>query len=153
MGGYVALYIARHYPEYLSRIVTLGTKLYWDEATAEREAQRLVPELIEAKVPAFARALAQMHGSENWKSLLQRTAEMMRAMGRHNPLSISDYAAISKKVLLTAGDRDTMVTLEETIAVFRALPDAALKIWPYTAHPIEKTEPLALAHEILSFLK
>ena len=32
MGGYVALYLAKHYPYLVESVITLGTKLRWDEA-------------------------------------------------------------------------------------------------------------------------
>lgn len=47
MGGYVALYIAKYYPELVIKIITLGTKFYWDSSTAEKEIKQLQPTIIE----------------------------------------------------------------------------------------------------------
>ena len=77
MGGYVAMYMARHLHITIQKIVTLGTKFNWDEAIAEKECKMLRPETIEQKVPAFAQSLAQRHGQDDWKSVLHRTAEML----------------------------------------------------------------------------
>src|SRR5437773_2093378 len=33
MGGYVSMYIAKHYPEKIKKLITLATKFHWDEAT------------------------------------------------------------------------------------------------------------------------
>ncbi|HEX2900608.1 MAG TPA: alpha/beta hydrolase, partial [Bacteroidia bacterium] len=38
------------------------------------------------------------------------------------------------------GDRDTMVSLEETISAYRLLPNAQLFVMPNTPHPIEKID-------------
>jgi hypothetical protein len=45
------------------------------------------------------------------------------------------------------GDRDKMVSLEETMAVYQGLPNAQFAILPQTAHPIEATDM-----ELLSFM-
>src|SRR5579872_3175031 len=31
MGGYVGMYLAKHYPEKIGKVITLGTKYHWDE--------------------------------------------------------------------------------------------------------------------------
>ena len=50
------------------------------------------------------------------------------------------------------GDRDKMVTLDETVEVYKNLPQAQLAILPNTPHPIEKVNTDRLASEIKSFL-
>ncbi|MGE3802708.1 MAG: alpha/beta fold hydrolase [Candidatus Kapaibacterium sp.] len=74
MGGYVGLYLARHYPERVGRLMTLGTKLRWNIETSAREVKMLDPEKIEQKVPHFAEALKQRHGEDRWKRVLDKTA-------------------------------------------------------------------------------
>src|SRR5215213_4104829 len=39
MGGYVAMYMARHLNMPIQKIITLGTKFHWDEAAAEKECK------------------------------------------------------------------------------------------------------------------
>lgn len=140
MGGYVALYLALHHPQRVKRIVTLATKFHWDEPTANKEIQMLDAEKIEAKLPKFAATLLQRHGGQDWKKVLQKTAAMMLSMGTHNPLNTSDYGLISHPCLLLLGDRDKMVTFEETRHVFQTLPNAQLAILPATSHPIEQVD-------------
>jgi pimeloyl-ACP methyl ester carboxylesterase len=41
MGGFVALYLASHYPARISGVFTLATKLHWNEAIANRKAGML----------------------------------------------------------------------------------------------------------------
>ena len=152
MGGYVAMYMARHLNNNISKIITLGTKFNWDEAIAEKECKMLRPETIEQKVPAFAQSLAQRHGQDDWKSVLHRTAEMLQQMGKQNPLQADDYKQIQTPSLIMLGDRDKMVTREETINVFQSLPNAQLAILPATPHPLEQADSSLIAYHLQRFL-
>lgn len=152
MGGYVALYLAKHRPEKVDSLVTLATKLHWDESTAASEAKMLDADKLEAKVPAFAQALQQRHEGKDWKRLLRKTVDMLHSLGRDNTLTPEDYSSIQARCLLLLGDRDKMVTLEETVAVYRSLPGAAMGMLPNTPHPIEQINLPALAFMIRQFL-
>ena len=152
MGGYVAMYLALHHPEKIEKVITMATKYTWDEAIAAKEVLMLNPEKIEQKLPAFAATLAKMHAPNDWKLLLHKTAAMMTAMGNDNPLKPTDYPAIAAPVLLLIGDRDKMITLDETLAVYRALRAAAMGILPSTGHPVEQADTGQLATMIKRFL-
>lgn len=45
---------------------------------------------------------------------------------------------ISIPVQIMVGDQDNMVTLEESIEVYRSIPDARLAVLPDTKHPLDK---------------
>lgn len=152
MGGYVAMYLAKQQPERIGRIVTLATKFHWDEPTAQKECGMLDADKIEAKVPAFAAALAKRHAPNNWKEVLNRTKDMLMAMGKDNPLKAEDYATITNPSLIMLGDRDKMITLEETLAVYKALPNAQMAMLPDTQHPIEQVDAQHLAYMIQRFV-
>ncbi len=107
---------------------------------------------IETKLPDFAAALQKRHTPNNWKTVLEKTAAMLTAMGKDNPIKPADYPAIQHPVLLMLGDRDKMVTLNETVEVYKNLPKAQLAILPNTGHPIEMVNANRLAFEINSFL-
>src|SRR5262245_9692322 len=47
MGGYVAMYFARQYPERVIRLITLATKFEWNESIAAREVKMLDPMKLE----------------------------------------------------------------------------------------------------------
>ncbi|MBC7554671.1 MAG: alpha/beta fold hydrolase [Taibaiella sp.] len=138
MGGYVAMYLALHFPERIGKIITLATKFQWNESIAAKEILMLDAEKIAVKLPAFAKTLNERHTTTDWKDVLKATATMMTAMGTDNPLKLSDYSQIPHQTLVMLGDRDKMVTLEETVNIYRSLPDAQLCILPGTAHPIEQ---------------
>lgn len=149
MGGYAALYAAKHFPEKFKKIFTLATMFEWSPEIAAKETKMLNPVAISAKVPQYAEQLKQRHGAGNWEKVLSKTSEMMTSMGRENSLKQDDYADISCEVTLAVGDRDKMVTLEETIAVYRRLKNAKLLVLPGTPHPLEQVDPQLLKSSIV----
>ena len=152
MGGYVGMYLAKTYPGKIDKLITLATKFQWDTEIAAREIKMLDPEKIERKLPAFAETLKQRHAPNDWKQVLGKTAELMIALGNSNTLIAEDYAVIDIPVLLLLGDRDKMVSLEETATVYRSLPNAQLGILPGTPHPIEQVDPEGPAFHMARFL-
>jgi|SRR6185295_7177985 len=153
MGGYVALYVARQYPERIQKIFTLATKFMWTPAIAQQEIKMLDAGKIIEKLPAFAQALEKRHAPNDWKKLLQKTAELMINLGNDPPLNDTDFEKMELPVLVGIGDKDAMVTLEETIQVYRKLKNANLIVLPKTPHPIEKVNVERLAKEIELFFK
>lgn len=153
MGGYVAMYLARHYPGTVDKIITLATKFHWDEETAAKETKMLNAEKTEEKVPAFAQQLAKRHAPNDWKELFAKTAEMLIAMGKDNPVKPEEYAAIENPCMILLGDRDKMITLDETLNVYRTLPNAQMGMLPSTQHPIEQANIAYLLFYIRQFIQ
>ncbi|HVI44544.1 MAG TPA: alpha/beta hydrolase [Chitinophaga sp.] len=151
MGGYVAMYLARHHPERIGRIITLATKYNWNEATAGKEVRHLDPALIEEKVPVFARELETRHAPGNWKEVVAHTAQLISDLGHQTLLKQPDYNQIISPCMLMMGDKDNMVSFQETIEVYRALPQAQMTVLPDMAHPLEKVDVPLLAYFIKRF--
>ena len=150
MGGYVGLYLGRHYPEKVEKLFTLATKLNWTPEGAAKESAMLNPELIKQKVPKYAHMLNQLHG-DNWGKLLNSTAKMMIVLGNDPALKPEDFSQIKTPVLMAVGDKDSMVTMEETIGVYRLFQTAAMMVFPFTPHPIDKVDSEELAHQIRKY--
>lgn len=151
MGGYVAMYLARHYPEKIGRVMTLGTKFNWNEATAGKEIKQLNPSLMTEKVPGFTKLLAERHTPNDWQDVVSRTAQLIEDLGHQSLLKAQDYAQVASPCMLLLGDRDGMVSFTETIEVYKTLPEAQLTILPDTAHPLEKADVPLLAYFIKKF--
>jgi pimeloyl-ACP methyl ester carboxylesterase len=151
MGGYVGLYLAKHYPERVGRIITVATKLDWNLPTAEKEVKMLDPHIISTKVPAFAKALEERHIA-GWELVLQRTSAMMLRLGANPEMSDEDFSSIEHEVLLCVGDRDKMVFIEETLHVFRLLKNGRFCVLPSTAHPIEQLNLQTLSNLVLKVI-
>lgn len=147
MGGYVALNLARQKPELLAKIITLGTKFNWSEDTVKKETAMLQPELVIEKMPLFAESLQVKHG-DNWQELLLKTADMMRDINAEAYLNEDVLKGIQTPVLLGIGDKDKMVPLDETVNVFKTLPNAGMYMLPYTRHLLETADPAFLSRII-----
>jgi pimeloyl-ACP methyl ester carboxylesterase len=153
MGGYVALYLAKHHPQRRDKLMTLATKFTWDESIAAKEIKMLDAGKIEEKLPGFAMALKERHAPNDWKTVLEKTAAMLADMGNDNPLKPVDHVTIQQPVLLMLGYRDKMVTPGETLEVYTNLSQAQLSVLPNTPHPLEMADQARLAFEIRSFLQ
>lgn len=154
MGGYAALHSALNSPGRIKKIFILATKFEWTALVAEREVKMLDAQKIKQKVPKFAQELTKRHSEDKWVKVMEKTAEMMLELGElggrngGTPLRLDD---INNDVLIGIGDRDKMVSLEETIAAYRALPHGKLIVLPGIPHPIEMVDSDRLAWEIERF--
>ncbi|HET8860496.1 alpha/beta fold hydrolase [Marivirga sp.] len=150
MGGYVALSLALKRADFFDNIMTLGTKLDWNPQQAAKETEMLNPDRIKEKVPQFEQHLKSLHG-KNWSNLCVQTAEMMIDLGINPIISIDNISTIAQPIRFGLGDRDNMVSLNETVNFFRASVDGELQIFPNCQHPIEKVNPRLLASSITAF--
>ncbi len=150
MGGYAALMLAAKNACKIDRVITLGTKLLWNEEIAAKELKMLDPKVIEEKIPDFAKELTQRHDPADWKLLLNRTAEMMIDLGANKYLNDETFLQISVPCKLMIGDKDKMVSLDETVHAFKTMSLASLSVLPNTPHPIEKVKIERLVFEILN---
>ena len=146
MGGYVALHLAAKRPELVSSVATLATKLAWTPETAAHETARLVPATIRAKVPKFAESLERRHaGCGGWETVLARTAQLMIQLGDNPVIDGPMLSGITIPVRFMVGDRDAVVSLDETAAGARNMPRGELAVLPNTSHPIEGVDLAVLA--------
>ncbi|UKB80529.1 alpha/beta fold hydrolase [Chryseobacterium sp. MEBOG07] len=147
MGGYAALCYAMKAPENVNSIVTLGTKFDWTEEQSLKESKMLNPDVILEKIPQYAQLLESQHGSK-WKQLLPAIADLMIGLGKNPPLE-NNLTAITVPVQIMVGDKDNMVTIEESTRVYKSLPNAKLAVLPDTKHPMDKVRP----HLFLNLIK
>lgn len=150
LGGYVAMLLARQHPAQVKRLATLGTKYLWDVEDAAREVRLLDPDKIRAKVPAFARTLEARHPA-GWEVVLGKTREMLTALGQTPALSLADFAAVPHRLRLMVGDQDTTAGVEDSLRVFRALPNAEFEVWPDTPHALERVSLERLTRSLSEF--
>ena len=152
MGGYVAMYGAKYHPQFFKKIITLATRFHWTEEVAAREIKLLEPETIIEKVPAFAKQLEKRHSPYDWRIVVKEIRQMLLQLGNKNELTLEDYKGIFVPALLLLGDKDKMISMDETIAVQQAMPNAEFKLLPETAHPIEQVNPELISSWIIKFL-
>ena len=153
LGGHVGLYLAKTHPERIHRVFTLATKFLWTPEIAAHEISFLDPEKILKKIPHFAKVLEERHRASGWKNVLKKTGDMFLALGKENLLPPEAVGQIPHVVRIGVGDRDNMVSLEESIKVYRSLPKGELQVFPATPHPMEKVALSKLVYSLKEFFK
>jgi pimeloyl-ACP methyl ester carboxylesterase len=139
MGGYIATYFAIHHPERVLAITTLATKWNWNPEVAAKEVAQLNVEKMEAKIPAFTKLLSERHHPQNWKIVVNKTADLLNWLG-NNSLKQEDFSVLKVPITLLLGDQDRMVTQEETLVVQQQIPQAKFYLLPNTLHPYESVD-------------
>lgn len=134
MGGYVALYLARHYAGRVHRLAVHATRTDWDAAQIETMRARLEPS-------AFAPPLAERLDAEqpSWRARFARMSAHI-ADYEHGPLRDADLAQITAPVLVTAADRDDLFPLAAALRLHAHLPEARLAILPGTRHSLRAVD-------------
>ena len=94
--------------------------------------------------------LKSIHTQE-WKNLVKSIAFLMSDLGLNQYLEPEYVLEINHPIRIALGDRDAMVSLDETIAIFKALPNAQFQVYPNTPHPFEKSDVKKLAADLRDF--
>ncbi|MGO3812509.1 alpha/beta fold hydrolase [Mesonia sp.] len=151
MGGYVALKLAINYPEKAEKLMTLGTKIRWDVETAEKEVKLLRPEEMLEKIPQFVEMLKKEHGTENWKTLVLKTAQMMHGLGNGNAIALESLKIVEAKVLVALGSKDKMVSKNESQELVAKLNQGKFLEIEGFKHPIVQIDQEQLSEIIISY--
>lgn len=152
MGGYVALSHNLSYPLRAQKIVCLATKFDWNPESSHKEASILTSKNILTNFPGFASLLQQRHGA-NWEKVLEKTATMMKGLGERPLLNETNLPNVKADCLLLLGDKDHMVSVEETTSAANAIPNCNFIILENTIHPMEKVDSKKLATVLIQFFQ
>ena len=150
LGGYIGLYMCMKFPKRVNSLFTLGTKWHWRAEIADKETSMLNPEKMEQKIPAFVENLKKNHRND-WKNLLNSIAFLMQDLGLNQYLEPEYMREINQPVRIGLGDRDTMVSFEETVNIYKPLPYGQLQVYPNTPHPYEGIDVKKLADDLNGF--
>lgn len=138
MGGYAALWLARHHSERVGKITTLGTKLDWTPDVATGMNRLFDADKIAAKAPQMAEALGRVHG--DWRLLCERTAAFLHDLGNGAGLHEADFQQITTPVCIGRGDADNVVSDVESRAVAEWLPNGRFVELPGVPHLLEQAD-------------
>jgi pimeloyl-ACP methyl ester carboxylesterase len=141
-GGQIALELGMRYPGLARALVLGGTQFRFSEAYLEdtrallgvADGEDVDTERLEREQPDFVAYLREAHrpvyGPEYWKTYVKTIAALWLTPLHYAP---EDLATITDPVLLLVGDRDGVST-EESVELFRLLPDAELAVAPASDH-------------------
>ncbi|MEV6278790.1 alpha/beta hydrolase [Nocardia sp. NPDC051832] len=145
-GGIVALLVAIRRPDLVAKLVLISANFHHDG---------LVPGVLESFADEEPmRRLAARYGevSPDGEAHFQVVAQKVLAMPRSQPtLTSEDLASITARTLVLAADDDAM-TLEHTIALYRAIPNSELSIVPGTSHLLVVEKPAEVYRLVGDFL-
>ena len=143
MGGSVALYAALKHSQRFDRLVIHAHNVQWDDR--ERDLMvGVMKSALDDSDSFWARRLAETHGSENWKDLIQRIIAFTESLpGRQFP--DDDLALIAHPTLVSTGDSDRFFPLRHSLMLYSSLRNASLAVLPGVDHSIQTVEPESFA--------
>lgn len=149
MGGYLGLMLHLFEPRRVKSLFMHATKFYWSEVSAQSVKQQLDPDSLQVKAPAFADALALEHGGSRWRSLVRQAADLVTYLSVHG-LTERMAASAQCPILVSVGDRDELVPVQEAFRLSKALPLGSLLVLPNTSHPINTVDGAVLLTAMLN---
>ncbi len=142
-GGQIALELGMRYPDMAQALVVAAAwfkfsdtyrefaiSLLGDEHTDDFDTERM-----EREYGGYVEMLRAWHshvyGPDYWKTLLKQIKPMWLS-----PLNYSaeDFRRTTAPTLVIAGDRDSVVPVEEAVEMYRLLPNSELGILPNADH-------------------
>lgn len=150
LGGYLGLMLHLHQPERVRTLLMHATKFYWNDSVIEGMKKQMRPEVIKSKVPHYATHLAHEHGKEKWEQLLAQSAEMVEHMVLLG-ITEEQAALATCPVLVSAGNRDELIPVQELLALSQTIPTAELFILPGVHHSFSTIPPALLIPAMQKF--
>jgi pimeloyl-ACP methyl ester carboxylesterase len=141
-GGQVTLELGARHPGAAGALI-VGAAYPDFDTGGLREAHRALlgadqegvpdPAHLDAELGEFADEIKALHpgGAQQWRTLVRQTAPIWLD---YEGLGPDELRAIQTPVLVLAGDRDELIPLDLSAALYRALPTAELAICPHLSH-------------------
>jgi len=147
MGGYAAIHYALKHPTRVVAIWMHGTKFYWSGEEAENMSAELDLAWMEENKPERLERLRAVHG-DKLETLMPWLAKMVLNLP-DTGLTEFELEDFKTPVLVSVGDRDELVPVNEAGDLADALPNGQLAVFPDTNHPFQS----AREHLVLTVIK
>ena len=148
-GANIGMLLAIHRPELVRRLVLVSGNF-----NATGMTRQFIVRMRRATADGFAPELAEAHrrlspdGREHWAVVFEKLRRMML---EEPAITHDELARIQSPTLVLAGDNDS-VSVEHTTELFRAIPEARIRIVPGGSHGL-LAEQLELCNRaIIEFL-
>lgn len=143
LGGYLGLMLALKEPRRVATLLMHATKFYWTKEAAVKMHQQLDPDTMAQKVASYAEQLAQEHGARHWRILVRQAADLVSYMVT-NGLTERMSAHTQCPVLVSVGDRDELVPVNEGLRLARLFNHGELIVLPGVRHPFQTVRAIPL---------
>ncbi|MFN2224422.1 MAG: alpha/beta fold hydrolase [Candidatus Promineifilaceae bacterium] len=150
LGGYLGLLMLLYRPRLVETLLMHATKFYWTDQAAAAMRRQLNPDHLAQQAPAYANRLSDAHGANRWRPLVRQAADLAGYLAQ-NPLSEAALRRVQAPVLVSVGDRDELVPVQEAFRLSRALPNGNLLVLPGVQHPFRTLAPALLLPMIEAF--
>jgi pimeloyl-ACP methyl ester carboxylesterase len=147
-GAVVALLVARRRPDLVARMVLIGQ--YYNSSGRVAGAD-LLAYLNSPEATTFLRRAYDPVSPDGPDHFSVVHAKMMHMIATEPEIALDGLAGITAPTLVLQGDRDE-VTVEHSLAVVAALPEARLAVLPGT-HTLPLEHPELVNPLIISFLR
>jgi pimeloyl-ACP methyl ester carboxylesterase len=142
-GGTVALRVAMRRPDLVDRLVLISTAHDLDGLIFTPSAGGEMPAEV---VDAYAEVSPD--GRDHFPVVVDKIVGAVATEPSPDP---ADLHAVTARTLVLAGD-DDLVTLDHTVALYRALPTAELAVLPNASHLLLLEHADAVRDLVLAFL-
>jgi len=135
-GGYIALYLARHFPQRLLGVCVLAVKYVFDAGTVRHFTYLADPERLRRPGNRRPVELTQTHYPQDWVAITTNNRNLFTELGARPALSDEDLRSIAVPALILSADQDQIVPLPETLALGKLIPNSRVAIFRGQAHPL-----------------
>jgi pimeloyl-ACP methyl ester carboxylesterase len=149
-GGVIALLVAIARPDLVRKVVAIGANFLPSpqSGAAPEMLDQIAPDAPDLTMFREAYEAVSPDGAAHWPVVVGKLAAMFRT---EPVIRTEDLARITAPTLVLVGD-DDLVTLEHTIALYRAIPGSQLAVVPGTSHALLMEKPREVNRIILDFL-
>lgn len=152
LGGYEALYLARHFPRRILGVCGIATKFYFDPETVRYWTYLAQPERLARPGNPRAAEMLAAHGP-HWQAVTIANSALFGDIGATPPLVEDDLRAIDRPVMLVNSNRDALIKWDETLALGRIIPGARLVMFYGLAHPLRNVPVTRIGEAIGQWMR
>jgi pimeloyl-ACP methyl ester carboxylesterase len=144
VGAGVALHVAIRRPDLVRRLVLISGANHHDGVMGADEID------VDQVVQAFGASYGEVSpdGEDHYPVVVRKVIELDQ---REPALTENDVGKVTSPTLVVASD-DDIITLEHTVALYRAIPRSELAIVPGTSHFLTQEKPELCNELIVRFL-
>jgi pimeloyl-ACP methyl ester carboxylesterase len=151
LGGYAGLSWALKHPNRVIGVWMHSTKFYWSGEEAENLGTELDAAYLEENLPERLQVLRERHGEEKLATMLPWLQKLVTGLPDLG-LTQLDLEDAKFPVMVSVGDRDELVPVNEAVDLYRALPQGQLCVLSDTNHPLSSVRDHVFLPIVRDFL-